>query len=796
MRLRPQNMNIPEILAPAGDTESMDAALAAGADAVYFGLSSGFNARARAQNFSPEGLKDTVSHIHDCGAKAHITFNTLIFESELKKAAQTLEVIAASGADAIIVQDLAGVYMARRICPELPVHASTQMTVTSLEGAKFAKKLGITRIVLPRELNVEEIATITQHCGLETEVFILGALCMSFSGQCLASLTWGGRSANRGECAQACRLPYTLIADGQEKAHGYLMSPLDLAGFEQAGSLAAAGVSSFKIEGRLKSPQYVYFAVKTLKQRLTSETNGMTPADFAAFRANFCDLSVAYSRGFGSGYFSGINNQTFINKDCPKHHGVELGTVESVQGNTVQVRPAASAKKQGLFVNPQRGMGVLFMPQDTHGAEALTGGPIFDASRSEHRFTLRFGRPGPDLSKVRPGDRIFVTGSPHLSAAVSKALKGNIAGRLPLDIKVTGKNGEKLTIFATCGSKSAEAKSEASLQPASKRALSRETFQEKLSELGGTPFVMRSLDTGELEDNLFLPMSEIKPLRRELIEKLTHDEPRTVHKFTIPAHYSVKKTDSVSITALCRTISQLETAASSGADILEADLPDIGECRKALALNLGKPLFLALPRIHKDGEEAYYQKLADLKPDGLLIRSLGAAEYFCNCKIPLHGDYSLNAVNSLSVLHWLEKGFESITAGCDLSLEGAAMLAEALPPDKRTKLRVPVYLHIPAFHTQYCLFAANMSKGKNSSDCGRPCARHLLKLRDRLGFEHPVQRDIFCRNTVFDASSRDIISKANLLRDHGISSFKLEFLNETPKDIGNIISNLQKKIFI
>ncbi|MCR5663085.1 MAG: U32 family peptidase [bacterium] len=788
-------MRIPEILAPAGDSESMDAALAAGADAVYFGLSSGFNARARAKNFLPETLADTVSHIHACGAKAHITFNTLIFESELKKAAQMLEVIASSGADAIIVQDLGAVYMARKICPELPIHASTQMTVTSLESAKLAKKLGITRIVLPRELNAEEIAAITAKCGLETEVFILGALCMSFSGQCLASLAWGGRSANRGECAQACRLPYTLIADGKEKTHGYLMSPLDLAGFEQAGELASAGVSSFKIEGRLKSPQYVYFAVKTLKQRLQAEAGGMTPQDLAAFRANFCDLSVAYSRGFGSGYFSGINNQTFINKECPKHHGVELGTVESVQGNTVLVKPAATSKKQGLFINPQRGMGVLFMMQDTPGAEALTGGPIFDAERSEHRFTLRFGRPGPDLSKVRPGDRIFVTGSPHLTAVVSKALKSNISGRIPLHIKASGKTGEKLTISAACGIKSAEAKSEATLQPASKRALSRATLEEKLSELGGTPFVLHSLDTTELEDGLFLPMSELKPLRRALIEQLDQDRPRTVQHFSVSAHYSVKKPQAVTITALCRTISQLEASASSGADILEADLPDIGSCKKALALNLQKPLYLALPKIHKDGEEAYYKKIADLNPYGLLIRSLGAAEFFCGGKIPLRGDYSLNAVNSLSVMYWINKGLESITAGCDLSLEGAAMLAEALPPDKRARLCLPVYLHIPAFHTQYCLFAANLSKGKNNSDCGMPCAKHDLKLRDRLGFEHPVRRDTFCRNTVFDASPRDLTGKANVLKDCGISSFKLEFLNESPDEIARILANLRKKTF-
>ncbi|HEX8536506.1 MAG TPA: peptidase U32 family protein, partial [Cystobacter sp.] len=243
----------PEILAPAGDLESLRAALASGADAVYFGLDEGFNARARADNFSLARLPETMALVHRAGARAYLTLNTLIFEPELPGVERLLRGVAAAGVDALIVQDPAVTLLARAICPQLELHASTQMTVSSAEGMRFARGLGVTRVVVPRELSTAEIRRLASQTDMELEVFIHGALCVSWSGQCLTSEAWGGRSANRGQCAQSCRMPYDLVVDGQTRELGevrYLLSPKDLAGVRAVPDLVDSGVHSLKIEGR------------------------------------------------------------------------------------------------------------------------------------------------------------------------------------------------------------------------------------------------------------------------------------------------------------------------------------------------------------------------------------------------------------------------------------------------------------------------------------------------------------------------------------------------------------------
>jgi len=260
----PSTPRRPEILAPAGSREALAAALAAGADAVYFGLDEGFNARARAANFPVAELKDTVRRIHKAGAKAFVTLNTLVFEPELPAVERILRAIADASVDAVIVQDPAVALLARRLCPTLHVHASTQMTVSDPDGATFAASLGCTRLVAPRELSVADIRTLTAASPIEVEVFIHGALCVSWSGQCLTSEAWGGRSANRGQCAQSCRMPYELVVDGTVRETydvDYLLSPKDLAGARAVPALKDAGVASLKIEGRQKGPQYVSTAV-------------------------------------------------------------------------------------------------------------------------------------------------------------------------------------------------------------------------------------------------------------------------------------------------------------------------------------------------------------------------------------------------------------------------------------------------------------------------------------------------------------------------------------------------------
>src|SRR5689334_2277236 len=297
---------LPELLAPAGDWECARAAVENGADAIYFGLER-FNARMRAQNFTAADLPKLIEFLHRRGVKGYVTFNTLVFANELAEAEQYLRSIISAGVDAAIVQDVGICRLIRKLSPDFPIHASTQMTITSAAGVEFARELGCDLVVLARECSIAEIEKIrAAETGLGTEmempleVFVHGALCVAYSGQCLTSEALGGRSANRGECAQACRMPYELISDGKTVPLGdkrYLLSPQDLAGLPVLPDLIRSGVASLKIEGRLKSPEYVANITRVYRQALDQAIAGQ---QFETPEAHY-DLEMGFSRGLYTG---------------------------------------------------------------------------------------------------------------------------------------------------------------------------------------------------------------------------------------------------------------------------------------------------------------------------------------------------------------------------------------------------------------------------------------------------------------------------------------------------------------
>jgi len=283
----------PELLAPAGDLECARAAVENGADAIYFGLDAGFNARARATNIALEGLDELMAYLHGREVRGYVTLNTLVFTSELPGIEDVVRRIARAGVDAVLVQDLGLVRLIRAVCPDLPIHASTQMTLTSAETIRMAERLGIERVVLARELSIDEIAQIGRQTSMPLEVFAHGALCVAYSGQCMTSESLGGRSANRGQCAQACRLPYQLVCDGQDVDLGeqqYLLSPQDLAAYDLVSELLAAGIRSFKIEGRLKTPEYVANITRHYRRAIDAALAAV-PVDFTPRDVEEMELS-------------------------------------------------------------------------------------------------------------------------------------------------------------------------------------------------------------------------------------------------------------------------------------------------------------------------------------------------------------------------------------------------------------------------------------------------------------------------------------------------------------------------
>ncbi len=868
--LRPARPVRPEILAPAGDRASLAAALAAGADAVYFGLDDGFNARARAKNFALADLRATVAEIHRAGTKAYVTLNTLVFEPELAEVARIVRGVAEAGVDAIIVQDPAVALLARALCPALEVHASTQMTITSAGGAAFAKGLGATRFVVPRELSVDEISTLSKQTDLELEVFVHGALCVSWSGQCLTSEAWGGRSANRGQCAQSCRMPYELLVDGATHDLGevrYLLSPKDLAGARAVPSLVAIGVHGLKIEGRLKGPQYVASATAGYKRWAEANQAGApTAADEARIEADLQAMALSYTRGFGDGFLVGSDHQTLVEGRFPKHRGLFLGSVTRVGRSDVTVEPdaegrpwtgAIAAGASGAIPRstpkgrtrvslpilggsaeaasgprietpePKPGMGVVFDQGDPEDKEE-PGGPIFRVHTTPlprgRATVLGFGTPGPDLGRVRVGDRVWITQDPALGRATDKLVDAGAGGRIGLALAVQGAAGGKLVVSARSVSPAhaawgLEARVESELAlvaAASGSGLDEAILREKLGALGGTAFHVASLDVDGLAAGLQLPVSALKPLRRALVAALDARlaeparsvdvaEPIAAVRASLawvssapaasaPEHDARDERDdrAPQLIPLCRTDEQLDAAIEAGCPEVELDWMElVGLSRAAArARAVGVRVVLAMLRVEKPGEEGITEQIARLHPDGVLVRHWGALTRFASApeRPLLVGDFSLNVTNSITARYLLSQGLDAVTASFDLD---DAQLFAMLQGTPRGRVDVVVHHRIPTFHTEHCLYAHLLSEGRDHHTCGRPCEGHRVDVRDHLGNEHPVIVDAGCRNTVFNEAAQSAASLVPRLLDAGVRRFRVDFVREPKAEAARVLEAYQ-----
>jgi len=832
----------PEVLAPAGDREALLAALWAGADSVYFGLSDGFNARARAGNFSSADLGETVARIHRAGARAYLTLNTLVFEPELAAVERAIRAAAEAGVDALIVQDPAVALLARALCPALEIHASTQMTVSSAEGARFARSLGATRVVVPRELSVAEIARLREGTDLELEVFIHGALCVSWSGQCLTSQAWGGRSANRGECAQSCRMPYDLVVDGTVRELGdvkYLLSPRDLAGLRAVEELAALGVHGLKIEGRQKNAQYV--ATATRMYRSWVDALAAREEAAAAARGDLLRASLSYTRGFGDGFLGGSDHQTLVEGRFPKHRGVFLGVVTRVAGRTVEVerdgaghvwtgalaapvraggpegRPAAalagldgaadaSSGPAAAPLAPRAGMGVVF--DRGRPEEEEQGGPIFAVQASADGWRLEFGTPGPDLARVAPGELVWVTSDPSITREVERALaQAEPSGRIALELTVAGRAGEPLVVRARARHAEVELASSGRLAAASGAGLDAELLRAKLAAFGGTPFALARLELDGLEPGLHLAVSELKALRRELVARLLpaieRGPARTVVQESVlerlrheaEARVPAARSSSTSaspttpqVLALCRTDAQLEAALECDLPEVELDWMELVGLARAVerARAAGVRVTLATTRVQKPGEESYDGRLAALAPDAVLVRHWGALVRFQEerARPILHGDFSLNVTNALTASELFARGLDTLTASHDLDEHQLFALLAASQPERFT---VVLHHRIATFHTEHCVYSHLLSRGRDYRTCGRPCESHRVSLQDHLGHAHPVIVDVGCRNTVFNAEAQSSAALVPELLGRGVRRFRVEFVREERDEARRIL---------
>ncbi|MBL8724424.1 MAG: U32 family peptidase [Planctomycetes bacterium] len=823
----------PEILAPAGSLPALLTALHHGADAVYFGLQDGFNARARAANFSLQELPALVARIHRAGARAYVTLNTLVFEPELPALAAVLQQLAAAAVDALIVQDPAVCLLARATSPDFELHASTQMTICEAAAVPFATGLGCNRVVVPRELSVEEIRQFAAGSDTELEVFVHGALCVSWSGQCLTSEAWGGRSANRGQCAQSCRMPYELVVDGRLRPLpdlAYLLSPKDLAGARAVPELLEVPVHGLKIEGRQKGPHYVATAVAGYRRWVDSlATGGERKAAERQLAQDLLAMSLAYTRGFSDGFLGGSDHQTLVEGRFPKHRGVYLGTVVRLLPGAVVVQPAADGRPwtgaaalaerpagpAGATSHPlptagdpaplavRPGMGVVFdqgRPEDPHEP----GGAVFTVDgHGEGGLRLGFGNPGPDLSRVRVGDRVFVTSDPALQHGVVDASDAEPTGRHPVDLVVRGALGAPLEVVAQCGALAATVRSTTPLQAARRHGLDAALLADKLGGFGGTPFRLGALDLGQLQPGLHLPPAELKDLRRQVVASL---QPRLeqgrVHRLlpgpALPRARQAlptvaPRTGAIALVPLLRSEEQLRAALEAGCQEVELDWMEFTGLGHAvdLARSQGAKVVVATTRVGKPGEQPLLERLRRLEPDGVLLRHFGAVMRWLAWRQEqggagplLHGDFSLNVTNSLTARHLLGLGLDTVAASFDLDETQLLALAAALPAGRLSAI---VHHRIPTFHTEHCVYAHTLSNGRDFHSCGRPCERHQLALRDHQGREHPVIVDVGCRNTVFHCEPQQSARWVPGLLRHGVQRFRVEFVREGAAEVARVL---------
>lgn len=786
-----------ELLAPAGNWECARAAVENGADAIYFGLDVGFNARARAANFNLGQLRELMAMLHRQAVKGYVTLNTLVFTDELAALEDNLRLLADAGVDAVLVQDLGVVRLIRTLCPELIIHASTQMTLTNAQAIEQVRPLGIERVVLARELSIAEISQIARQTTMPLEVFVHGALCVAYSGQCLTSESLGGRSANRGQCAQACRLPYELHCDGQPVDLGdqkYLLSPQDLAAHDLVSQLIQAGVCSLKIEGRLKTPEYVANVCQHYRRAIDAALAAQPILlDQVAQR----ELELSFSRGFSPGWLEGCDHKRLVPGTSSAKRGVLIGQIEAVHDDALVVQLIAPLSTgDGIVIEGDRFAGKEF------------GGRVYElfqlGRRCDHvdsgSTEIRMQHGAIAAQALTVGLKIWKTDDPQLTKRLRRSFESaDPQKRVDIELQCEVSPGRPIRIYARCcDGIEVEYFSEHVPEVARKHAITTDTLIAQFSRLGGTAYRLKNL-TAAISDQPMVPLSVLGQLRHELVERLEVARmPRRLPCVAEPVTAGLLQRvrikgqsvegakiysppiDAVEpqLHVLCRSLQQLEQALASGAQSLIADFADIRQYAAAVQRTheAGRKIQLATLRIHKPGEDGLFKALAKHPADGWLVRNLAAVSYCIQSGKPFTCDFSLNVTNPLTAEQLIEWGAQRITASYDLNRDQLLELTAHTPAPW---LEVVIHQHMPMFHMEHCVFCSVLSPGKNKSDCGRPCDRHDVKLRDRVGVDHVLHADIGCRNTLYNGIAQSGAEAVAPLIARGVRHFRIELLRDT-----------------
>ena len=765
-----------ELLAPVGSFEALKAVVQNGANAVYLG-GKDYGARASANNFDRDELKEAVKYAHIRDVQVFVTTNTLRKENEIEDFLEYAKFLYDIDVDAIILQDIGMARLIKRELPDFELHASTQMVAHSLEDVKYLESVGFDRVVLAREVTVEEIKYICDNCKADIEVFVHGALCVCYSGQCLMSSMIGNRSGNRGRCAQPCRQRYELIdvytGEVVNSNGDYLLSPRDLNAIEEIDKVIDAGVHSLKIEGRMKRPEYVATVIdgyrKTIDEYLA--TNKLNVSD-----ETINDLYTIFNRKFTKGLLLGDVGKDMMNSQLPNNQGLYVGTVVDYNKKAKRLKiKLANTLKKGDGIN--LGGGTI--------GRIIKNGNIETIGYKGETIELDF------VGEARKGQIVFKTSDSELMDRVQatftqdKEFVKNI-----IDAKITIKLGRKpILTLKDRHSNEATIEGDKIVEEAMKVALSKEKVETQLRKLGNTPYELDLLEI-ELDDNVSLPISLLNQMRRDCIELLDKErvsiKNRKYKNKTVkykPVLYNRNKQQEISVKV--KNLEQLESALECGVDRIYYEDTNTIDKAMSLAMKYDKKVIYSAPRIIRNKEYNHLAKANNAGVESVQVGNYGSIDYFKDKKLNI--DYYLNAFNSETINYYKEIGADTLCISQELNIN------EIKETIKYTDINIEsvVYGYTPLMITEYCPMGVIVRDCKKDKRVAK-CKESIYALRNSKGDEFRVSQDIFCRSTIYNSNVTCMLDNLYELHEIGINVLRLDFTLEDKDTVKEVIEAYQE----
>jgi len=765
-----------ELLAPVGSFEALKAAVQNGANAVYLG-GKDFGARASANNFDREELKEAVKYAHIRGVQVFVTTNTLRKENEIEDFLEYAKFLYDIDVDALILQDIGMARLIKKELPDFELHASTQMVAHSLEDVKYLEGVGFDRVVLAREVTVEEIKYICDNCKADIEVFVHGALCVCYSGQCLMSSMIGNRSGNRGRCAQPCRQRYELIdvytGEVVNSNGDYLLSPKDLNAIEEIDKVIDAGVHSLKIEGRMKRPEYVATVIdgyrKTIDEYLA--TNKLNVSD-----ETINDLYTIFNRKFTKGLLLGDVGKDMMNSQLPNNQGLYVGTVVDYNKKAKRLKiKLANTLKKGDGIN--LGGGTI--------GRIIKNGNIETIGYKGETIELDF------VGEARKGQIVFKTSDSELMDRVQatftqdKEFVKNI-----IDAKITIKLGQKpILTLKDRHNNEATIEGDKIVEEAMKVALSKEKVDTQLKKLGNTPYELDLLEI-ELDDNVSLPISLLNQMRRDCIELLNTERisikdrkyKNKIVKYK-PVQYNRNKQQEISVKV--KNLEQLESALECNIDRIYYEDTNSIDKAMSLAMKYNKKVIYSAPRIIRNKEYNHLAKANNAGVESVQVGNYGSIDYFKDKELNI--DYYLNSFNSETINYYKEIGANTLCISQELNIN------EIKETIKYTDINIEsvVYGYTPLMITEYCPMGVIVRDCKKDKRVAK-CKESIYALRNSKGDEFRVSQDIFCRSTIYNSNVTCMLDNLYELHEIGINVLRLDFTLEDKDTVKEVIEAYQE----